>query len=340
MDDQQIAPAHDPIIRTSPLFGDLSELELNAVAAFLEPRSIKEGEVIFTEGAPGKEMYILVSGRIGAWVSQSDGTRRWLFEIKPGDFFGEMSVIANVTRSATLTAAEDTELLVFLGIDFYRIIFEHPMIGVKMLKAIRRVQNSWLDETSKNLNDLMRWGETARRRAVSDDLTGIYNRRFLEDSANSRFEQGYVGPRSVSLMMLDLDRLHLINSSHGQIAGDLVCISAAQVLRTATRAGDICARFSGDEFAVLLPDTEPEEARLIAERICKTMVSRKVTVPKDSGGSGQIEIAVSTSIGIASAPIHANNWEELYMAADNALHLAKELGRNRVEIAEKRKNSR
>ena len=70
------------------------------------------------------------------------------------------------------------------------------------------------------------------------------------------------------------------------------------------------------------------------------MVSRKVTVPKDSGGSGQIEIAVSTSIGIASAPIHANNWEELYMAADNALHLAKELGRNRVEIAEKRKNSR
>ena len=328
-----IAPAHDPIIRTSPLFRDLSELELNAVAAFLEPRKINEGEVIFTEGAPGEEMYILVSGKVGAWVAQADGTKRWLFEIKPGDFFGEMSVIANQSRSATLTAGEDTELLVFPGIDFYRIIFEHPMIGVKMLKNIRQVQNGWLDETSKYLSDLMRWGETARRRAVSDDLTGIYNRRFLEDSATCRFEQGSVGPRSLSLMMMDLDRLHLINNTYGQIAGDLACISAANILRSTTRAGDICARLSGDEFAILLPDTEPDEAQVIAERICQIMVATKVVVPKDPIGTGQVEINVSASIGIASAPLHADTWEDLYTAADNALHCAKELGRNRVEVA-------
>ena len=333
MSDRRIALVHEPIIRTSPLFEDLSDLEFNAVVAFLEPRDVKEGEIIFTEGADGEEMFILVSGAVSAWVSQADGTRRWLFEIKPGDFFGEMSVIANESRSATLTALSNTELLTFNGLDFYRIIFEHPMIGVKMLKSIRKVQNVWLEQTSKYLNDLMRWGETARRRAVSDDLTGLYNRRFLEDSANSRFEKGAVGPRSVSLMMLDLDRLHKVNDSYGPIAGDMVCISAADVLRSATRAGDICARLSGDEFAVLLPDTGPEEAWSIAERICLTMASRKVAVPKGSGQAGQIEIIVSTSIGIACAPIHANNWEGLYLAADSALRRAKDLGRNRIEIA-------
>ncbi|MCL2318817.1 MAG: GGDEF domain-containing protein [Treponema sp.] len=333
MSDRSIAPVHNPVIKSSPLFKNLSELELNAVAAFLEPRTIKAGEVIFTEGTPGAEMFLLVSGKVNAWVSEADGTRRWMFGIKPGDFFGEMSVIANQDRSATLTAGEDTELLVFPGIDFYRIIFDHPMIGVKMLTAIRGVQNSWLEETSKYLSDLMRWGETARRRAISDDLTGLYNRRFLEDSANDRFQQGFVEPRSISLMMMDLDKLHDINTKYGPVAGDLVCMAAADVLRSTTRAGDICARLSGDEFAVLLLDTGPDEARSIAERICQTMFAQKVKVPKIPVGTGQTEVSVSTSIGIASAPAHAKNWESLYLAADNALHRSKDLGRNRVEIA-------
>ena len=327
-----LAPVYITALKTSPLFEALSELELNAVAAFLEPRKITEGEVIFSEGAAGEEMFILVSGKINAWAGQADGTRRWLFEIKPGDFFGEMSVIANESRSATLTAGADTELLAFHGIDFYRIVFEHPMIGVKILKAIRRVQNGWLEQTSKYLNDLMRWGETARRRAVSDDLTGLYNRRFLEDSANRRFEQGAVRLRGVSLMMLDLDKLHAVNKMYGPTAGDLICISAAEIIRSHTRAEDICARFSGDEYAVLLPDTGPEEARSIAQRICQSMADRKVAVPNGPSPDLQTEVTVTASIGIASAPIHANNWESLYIAADSALRRAKELGRNRAEI--------
>ena len=337
MSGQRIAPVNDPVLRSSALFENLSELELNAVAAFLEPRSVKSGEVIFQEGAPGEEMFILISGQIHAWVGQLDDSGRPMFEINPGDFFGEMSIIANESRSATLTAQTDIELLALHGIDFYRIIFEHPMIGIKMLKAIGKVQNSWLEETSKYLNDLMRWGETARRRAVSDDITGLYNRAFLEQSAIGRFEKGFVGPRELSLMLLDLDRFHQINSRYGSKAGDLVFVSTADILHSTTRAEDICARLSGDEFAVLLSDTGPEEVRIIAERIRQAMASRKVLVPKDSSGTGLTEVTVCASIGIASAPAHADNWEDLYLTADNALRVAKETGRNRVKMAEEKK---
>ncbi|MCL2130635.1 MAG: cyclic nucleotide-binding domain-containing protein, partial [Treponema sp.] len=215
MSKDNIAAVHDPALRASPVFRDLSDLEFNAVSAFLEPCRVKEGSVIFKEGASGEELFILVSGGVGAWVKQPDGTQRKMFDIKKGDFFGEMSVIANESRSATLKAQGDTELLSLHGIDFYRIIYEHPMIGAKMLKAIGKVQSSWLDETSKSLTDILRWGETARRRAVSDDLTGLYNRAFMEESARDRFKRGSFEIRCVSLLMMDLDKFHDINQKFG-----------------------------------------------------------------------------------------------------------------------------
>jgi diguanylate cyclase (GGDEF)-like protein len=329
-----VSPVNDPVLKQSPLFASMSDLEFNAVTAFLERLKVKKGAVVFKEGDKGEDMFILLAGKLGAYVSQSDGTQRWLFEIKPGDFFGEMSIIANEPRSATLTAKEDTDIMVLQGIDFYRIVFEHPMIGIKILRAIGKVQNVWLDQSSKNLSDLTRWGESARRRAITDELTGLYNRRFLEDSVKDRFEHGSVGLRTMSLLMMDLDKIHEINERHGPPAGDQVFIVMAEVLRTLTRSGDICARLSGDEFAVLLPDTGAEEARNIAGRIRETVAARKVMVPKTPDVVEKVEINVHTSIGIAVAPIHTNTPESLFLLADGAIHKAKENGRNRVEMAD------
>ena len=333
MSGQRIAPVQNPILRSSHLLEYLSDLELNAVLAFMEPRIAKSGDTIFEEGAEGEELFILVSGKISAWAAQADGSQRLIFEASPGDFFGEMSIIANETRSATLKAKVDSELLVLHGLDFYRIIFEHPIIGAKLLNAIRKIQNIWLEQTSKHLSDLMRWGETARRRSIIDELTGLYNRRFLEESVQARFTQKKIAMRTVSLMMMDLDKIHVINENHGTYGGDLVFIAVADVLRTTTRTGDVCARLSGDEFAVLLPDTGPEEARVIAERVRETTAARRIAVPKVPDSKERTEILVNTSIGIATAPVHADTWADLLLVADKALHYSKELGRNRVEVA-------
>jgi diguanylate cyclase (GGDEF)-like protein len=327
-----VSPVADPVLIKSPLFSNMSELEFNAVTAFLERMRIKKGTAVFKEGDAGEDMFLLLSGALSAYVSQSDGTQRWLFDIKRGDFFGEMSIIANEPRSATLIAKDDTDVMVLQGIDFYRIIFEHPMIGFKMLKAISAVQNQWLNQSSKHLGDLMRWGETARRRAITDELTGLYNRRFLEESITDRFEQGSVGLRKMSLLMMDLDKVHAINERYGPQAGDQVIVTVADTLRSLMRSGDIAARLSGDEFAVLLADTDQEDARVVAERVREAVQSRSIRV-KSPGAAERVGLSVHISVGVAVAPTHAKNVESLIFTADGALRKAKGRGRNRVEIA-------
>jgi diguanylate cyclase (GGDEF)-like protein len=326
-------PINDPALLKSPLFAGMSELEYNAVTAFLERAHIDQGELLFSEGDRGEDMYILVSGKLSAFVAQSDGTKRWMFNINSGDFFGEMSIIANEPRSATIVAKEDSDLMVLQGIDFYRIVFEHPMIGVKLLKAIGTVQNMWLNQSFKHLDDLARWGENARRRAITDELTGLYNRRFLEESIKDRFDHGAIGLRKIALMMMDLDRVHEINNRFGLKAGDRVIISAAETIRRYLRNGDIAARLSGDEFGVLLPDTDKRDARSIAEEIRQTMSENKVKVPRAANSREHINLTIRISIGIAIAPTHAKNREGLVIVADDALRKAKRMGRDRVEMA-------
>jgi diguanylate cyclase (GGDEF)-like protein len=315
-----------------PIFSELDEIEFNIVAEVLKPLYAKKDNTIFREGDAGENMFILLSGSLSAFGAQSDGTQRWLFDIKPGDFFGEMSIIAHEPRSATICAKTDSVVMMLNIVDFFRIIAEHPIIGYKILKVIGIVQNQWLSQSSKSYSDLIRWGETARRRAITDEPTGLYNRRFLEESINERFNNSSMNFRIMSLLMLDLDKIHGINDRYGNKAGDLIIKASADIISSCLRSGDIAARLSGDEFAVLLPDTDKKDAVGVAERIRESIENNKVEIPSDSGDN--IFIGTHTSVGIALAPAHANTTEKFMETADIALRKAKELGRNRVEVFE------
>ena len=316
-----------------PLFANMDEDELGALTAFMDRRRIGKGETVFNEGDRGEEIFFLISGGFNAYITLEDGTRYWAFNVTEGSFFGEMSVIAQKPRSATLVAAEDSDLMSLHVLDFYRILYAHPMMGIRLLESIGKVQSGWLDRSVRHLNDLLRWGESARRRAVTDDLTGLNNRRFLEDSIKERFAQGAVGLREMSLMMMDMDKVHAINERHGPRAGDLVICALADIIRFRIRIGDIAARLSGDEFAVLLPDTNAGNACVLAERIREQTNRTIVEVPETPNSETFVPINIRISIGIAAAPSHADSMESLFDAADNALRKAKNLGRDRVEAA-------
>ena len=321
----------NPVLINSPLFSAMSELEFNAVIAFMERRLLKKGETIFNEGDRGEDMFILLSGALSASMRQSDGTQRKMFDVAPGSFLGEMSIIANEPRSATISAKEESELMTLRGIDFYWIVFEHPMIGIKMLNSIGAVQNGWLNQNSKYLKDLMQWGEDARRRAITDELTGLYNRNFLEDSIKDRFRTGAVGTRKMSLIMMDMDKVHEINDCYGTVGGDKAIIAVAAILKNQGRPGDIATRLSGDEFAVLLPDTSGIDAVKVAEKIREKINTQIVSLVRlDSGQTDEVPIRIS--LGISAAPRHADNVRDLVHTADMALQKAKEKGRNRIEL--------
>lgn len=322
----------NPIVASiidTPLFVGMSGLELNAVSAFLEPRRYAKGDVICTRGEPGTEMFIVRTGRVASLAVDKDGNDRQLYEFGPGRFFGEMSIIENEPRSATCIAVEPTELLVLEGLDFFRLVWEYPMIGSRMLSSMARVMAGWLDEASGFLHDLVRWGETARKRAVTDELSGLFNRRFIEEASRSRFSRNSAEPPVCSALMLDLDRFHSLNERYGTSAGDRIISAAGNAFSKLVRDGDVAARLSGDEFAFFMPDAGPEEALAAAERIRAETESLFFDLQPMSG-SELNRVVLSASIGVASSPFDATDPDALFAAADKALFKAKESGRNRV----------
>jgi diguanylate cyclase (GGDEF)-like protein len=319
-------------LKKCSFFSQLSEAEMSIVAEFLKPVPVKAGESVFKEGDEGQEMFIFLSGAMSAYGTQSDGTQRKLFDVVLGSFFGEMSIIAHEPRSATISAMQDSILAMLRESDFYRIISGHPIIGFKILRTISATQNQWLDQSAKSYSDLIRWGETARRRAITDEMTGLYNRRFLEESVKERFSNQSMNLRIMTILMMDLDKIHGINDKYGSKAGDLVITAAAEIISSCLRPGDIPARLSGDEFAILLPDTDDKNAAKVAERIRENIEKCRVEVPAGPNSGEKVLIGTRTSIGIAIAPVHAKTAEELFNTSDEALRKAKELGRNRVEI--------
>ena len=286
----------------------MTGLELHAFAAFLEPRQLAKDEVLFSEGEAGSEMYILRSGRIGTYVVEPDGSKREVYEFAAGHLFGEMAIAEGSVRSATAWAKEDSLLLALGAVDFYRLVWEHPGLGVKLLGNMARHLASWLDEAAGYLGDLARWGEDARRRALVDEATGLFNRSFLEESMRARIGRGIDGKRPCSLVALDIDRFRAINEAHGPKAGDAViaqtgaCIG--RVVDDARIEGAVVARLAGDEFSIFIPDGGLPEAKALGERI--RVALEELFMEFRTGGSAEpCRVSVTTSVGCASAPFQA-----------------------------------
>lgn len=160
--------------------------------------------------------------------------------------------------------------------------------------------------------------------ATQDGLTGLYNRRqfdmMLEDTIVlcTRYD------RPVSLFMVDIDHFKQINDTYGHPAGDAVLVELGKRLTNQARTSDLLFRYGGEEFTVLVQETDSAAASILAQRICETIANEQW----DLGNGTQISMTVS--IGIASYPDHASTSQTLLAAADKALYEAKQTGRNRI----------
>lgn len=172
---------------------------------------------------------------------------------------------------------------------------------------------------------LIRALETAKERAVRDGLTGIHNRRFLDEVLQKLVDQARRKTRSLSALMLDIDHFKHFNDEYGHEVGDRVLIATAHCVQNGLRAGDMLARYGGEEFAVLLPETEYRDALGMAERLRVSVESMVLSQPDFPAGC-----RITVSIGVAALPDHALGADQLLSAADKALYEAKGCGRNRV----------
>ena len=316
-------------LRQVDIFSLLSSSEIHNILNSLHFTEIEKGKTIFKEGDEGKTLFIVKSGKISISIRLSDGKEREITEFSSGDFFGEMSIFENAPRSATCHTKEKSILLSLHESDFFKLIKDHSYIAIKIMYRMLTITSQRLRDTSEFLSDMVVWGEKATKRAVTDELTGVYNRRFLDGALENYFVTSKNKSKPLSLIMVDLDYFREINERYGNKTGDHVILAVVDVFKKYLRQHDIIARYGGDEFTVLLPDTGIDDVRGIAENICKEV--RVLDLLK--GFECPIN-KVTISQGIASFPEHADNIKTLLEKADQALYRAKKEGRNRVSIAD------
>jgi diguanylate cyclase (GGDEF)-like protein len=159
-----------------------------------------------------------------------------------------------------------------------------------------------------------------------DVLTGLPNRRLLEDRLDQEVIRATREQRRISLLFIDLDKFKPVNDRYGHAVGDWLLKQVAERMRASLRQSDTAARIGGDEFVVLLPDVKNSEAAItVAEKIRKALLLPFV---RDDG----TELNISSSIGVAFFPDHADGASELLRFGDEAMYLAKESGRNTVVV--------
>jgi diguanylate cyclase (GGDEF)-like protein len=164
-----------------------------------------------------------------------------------------------------------------------------------------------------------------QRQASTDELTSLYNYRFLVDYLDQQIALAERLRSPLAVLMLDLDRFKSLNDSHGHHAGDEALRSFARTLRASIRRSDLAARYGGEEFVVVMANTSGEEARLVAEKIRHAVGDMELRL-----GADAVPVRVTVSIGGVAYPDDTGDARQLLRLADDAMYRAKRTGRDRV----------
>lgn len=311
-------------LKETEIFSELSLDEISQLIPGMETVTVTQGDLLFREGDPGGIMYILAEGSMIITIRGKDGEDIEIGSFQKGNFFGEMSLFQDEPRSATCYAHEDCSLLSIPGKFFSEIIDKFPGTAIKLMRKMLDVTISRLESSGEYLSDMVRWGEEARKRAVTDSLTGLFNRRFLDDAIEQQIQKAGDRNESLTLLMMDVDHCRMLNEKYGQEGGDRIIMEVTKICRECLRENDIISRYGGDEFTVLLPETGRETASGLADCILKGV--RKVELEFPGLESPRITI----SIGGAVFPDDGKDSSALREGADKGLYKAKETGRDRV----------
>jgi diguanylate cyclase (GGDEF)-like protein len=182
---------------------------------------------------------------------------------------------------------------------------------------------------ARTLLDFKSYLDSCEEAAFTDHLTGLANRRRFERQLEREVERTRRSGRPFCLLMLDIDNFKLVNDTHGHETGDEVLRQLSKVLQEETRGIDLSARVGGEEFAVILTETELENGLEVSERLRAAV--EKAEMPEQQ--------RITASFGLAEFPRSANTAAELFTAADTAMYEAKGQGRNRVKQAPEIANS-
>ncbi len=292
------------------------------------PRLAPAGEVLFREGDPGEAMFLVERGTVRLEIEGGWRTIR----VGPDETFGELSlVLPGHRRTGTAVAETEVRLVVLTRQALQEAALDNPRAAFSLLSgaaatlldserrlvASLRRRGEELEVALRNLRRVTAELDAAERRALTDSLTGMYNRRALERHIQLLVSEK-TGPGGV-LLLVDLDRFKEINDTHGHAAGDQALRHLAGILGDVCRPADLAFRLGGDEFALVVVGSDEEAGRRVGRRLVEAARATPVRLP-----TGDVHLSLSVG-GTRLRP--GDDWEAAMRQADAALYAAKEAGR-------------
>ncbi|OGL07269.1 MAG: hypothetical protein A3H48_01575, partial [Candidatus Rokubacteria bacterium RIFCSPLOWO2_02_FULL_71_18] len=284
-----------------PLFRSLSPEHRELLIAQASDQVFPAGHVIIRQGEPPNRLFVILGGRVRVLESAADSPAELLLgELGEGEILGELGVLRNQMRSATVVAVERTHCLVLHHGDFLRALQTSTDLAVSLLRMLA----GRLYEADRRLS-----------RYAPDPVTGLPSRRAFYDQYRRLAAVARRRKNGVLLLVFDVRELKAINDRYGYAVGDDVLRTVADALIEATRTTDLVARHGGDEFAVFLPDVGPSDVDgvLARARECVADLSAKRGLP----------LVPECDVGVASSMSAPETADDLLREADQDMNRRK-----------------
>jgi len=303
------------------LFRDVNEQSAAKALAACSVMRVTTGQSVADSSRKGGHLYVLLRGALGVAAYQQLGADDGVAtNVLPGECVGELSVLDDQTSAPSITALQDSELLVIESGHLWKMVDEINGIARNLLHLLSfRVQAA-----NARLRQRKKVGHFYQQMSMLDALTGLHNRAWLNENLPLLIGNAGAAVRPLSLIMIDLDYFKIFNDTHGHLAGDEALRAVSRVFSEALRPTDFAVRYGGEEFMVILPGTDQKTGAMVAQRLCarmrQTVVFDDMYLPLPH---------ITSSFGIATLK-SGQDADALMSSADAALYRAKEAGRNCV----------
>lgn len=283
-------------------------------------RAIEAGTVILDPLRGNASIFILLEGELLVCLERRSTNP--VARIKAGECVGELSIIDDRPPSAYVLAACECRLLELPREVLWTMVRKEQGIAANLLHILA----NRIRENNEVLLASLEMQRRYRTQAETDSLTGLHNRTWMNDIFPSQLELSEKIGQHVSLLVIDIDHFKLLNDNHGHLSGDMVLSHIGWVMRENLRTTDLCVRYGGEEFVVLMPATDAGQARATSDRLRRKIAASHIKLADGN------DVSVTVSIGIAEW-FPGQHLDELIALADQALYRAKDGGRNRVAIS-------